>query len=166
MVWHLTTYVMMLLWLLMSMVIILGAQAIWIYMYRNTPKNYANVVSHIKELCYGMTCPMRYNNPIHLMHLKVIIVSTLDEDSPHTMSFVFVILHVPCFKPTHVISLKCLYILCIYVCISSILRLVFYSPVCIWYNVGIQLFYIIAMILSNCCIYHVDVKTIVLHAYC
>ena len=33
-----------------------------------------------------------------------IIVSTFDKDSPHTMSFVLVILHVPCFKPTHVIS--------------------------------------------------------------
>ena len=31
---------------------------------------------------------------------------------------------------------------------------------------GIQLFYIIAMILSNYCIYPVDVKTTVLHAYC
>ena len=37
---------------------------------------------------------------------------------------------------------------------------------CIWYDVGIRLFYIIAMILSNYCIYHDDVKTIVLHAYC
>ena len=45
--------------MLMSMVIILGARKIWIYMYRNTPKKYANVVSHIKEACYGMTCPMR-----------------------------------------------------------------------------------------------------------
>ena len=37
---------------------------------------------------------------------------------------------------------------------------------CIWYDVDIHLFYIIAMILSNYCIYHDDVKTIVLHAYC
>ena len=37
---------------------------------------------------------------------------------------------------------------------------------CIWYDVGIRLFYIIAMILSNYCIYHDDVKTIVLYAYC
>ena len=49
---------------------------------------------------------------------------------------------------------------------SYILTLIFYSPVCIWYDVGIRLFYIIAMILSNYCIYHDDVKTIVLHAYC
>ena len=45
--------------IVMSMVIILGALKIWIYMYRNTPKKYANVVLHIKEACYGMTCPMR-----------------------------------------------------------------------------------------------------------
>ena len=44
--------------------------------------------------------------------------------------------------------------------------LVFYYPVCIWYDVGFQLFYIITMILSYCWIYHVDVKTIVLYAYC
>ena len=31
----------------------------WIYMYPGTPKKYANVVSHIKEVCYGMTYPMR-----------------------------------------------------------------------------------------------------------
>ena len=37
---------------------------------------------------------------------------------------------------------------------------------CILYDVGIQLFYIVAMILSNYCIYHVDVKIIVLSAYC
>ena len=37
---------------------------------------------------------------------------------------------------------------------------------CIWYDAGIRLFYIIAMILPNYCIYHDDVKTIVLHAYC
>ena len=49
------------------------------------------------------------------MHLKVTIVSTLDTDSTHTMSFIFVVLHVPCFKPTHVISLKC--ICFIYLCL-------------------------------------------------
>ena len=32
---------------------------------------------------------------------------------------------------------------------------------CIWYDVGIQLVYITAMILSNYCIYPVDVKAIV-----
>ena len=37
---------------------------------------------------------------------------------------------------------------------------------CIWYDVGIRLFYIIAMLLSNYCIYHDDVKIIFLHAYC
>ena len=41
-----------------------------------------------------------------------------------------------------------------------------YSRVCIWYDVGIRLFYIIAMIVSNYCIYHDDVKNIVFHAYC
>ena len=52
------------------------------------------------------------------MDLNVAIVSTLDKDSPYTMVFVFVVLHVPYFKPTQVMSLKFLYILFIYVCIS------------------------------------------------
>ena len=45
-------------------------------------------------------------------------ISTLDKDSLHTMAFVCIVLHVPCFKPTHIMSLKFLYILFIYVCIS------------------------------------------------
>ena len=40
-------------------VIILEARKIWVYMYPSTPKKYANVVSHTKEVCYGMTYPMR-----------------------------------------------------------------------------------------------------------
>ena len=51
------------------------------------------------------------------MHLKVIIVSTLDKDSSHIMAFVFVFLQSAMFKPSDVISLKFLYILFIYFCI-------------------------------------------------
>ena len=79
------------------------ASKIWIYMYRST---YANLVSHVKDVCYGMTCQWGKRIQLNLMHLKVTIISTLDEDSPHTMAFVFVVLHVPCFKPIHVMSLK------------------------------------------------------------
>ena len=93
--------------------------------------------------------------------------STLDKDSLHTMAFVFVVLHMPCFKLIQVISLKFLYIYLFMFAHLMILKLVFYSPVRIRYDVGIHLFfYIIAMILSNYCICHVDLETIVLYAYC
>ena len=51
------------------------------------------------------------------MDLNVAIVSTLDKDSPYTMVFVFVVLHVPYFKPTQVMSLKflCFIHLCLHI---------------------------------------------------
>ena len=63
---------------------------------RDYAEKYAKVVSHIKEVCYEMNYPMGLKNPVLFMHLKVIIVSTVDKDSPHTMAFVFVVLLVPC----------------------------------------------------------------------
>ena len=70
------------------------------------------------------------------------------------------------FKPTHIVSFKFLYIPFIYLCISYILTLFLYSPrVYIENDVDIELFYFISMILSNYCLYHVNVTTIFLHAY-
>ena len=36
-----------------------------------------------------------------MVRLKLTIVSTLDEDSPHTMTFLFIVLDVPCLKSTN-----------------------------------------------------------------
>ena len=65
------------------------------------------------------------------MHLKVTIVSTSDKDSPHIMAFVFIVLHVPFFKTSPYDTIEIAIYLFVYVCISQILTLVFYSPVCI-----------------------------------
>ena len=47
-----------------------------LYVPRST-KNFVNVVSYIKAVCYGMTCPIFWKNPAHLMYLKATIVSSL-----------------------------------------------------------------------------------------
>ena len=125
-VW-ITFYWAQLLGLLISMVKILETREIWIYMFQSTLKKYANIVSYIKEVCYGMTCPMRW------------------QDSRHTMAFVFIVLHVLCFKPIHIAPLKFLCISLIYVCIS-VQRNQFMSfnnqlPVVEQYNYQILLLY-------------------------
>ena len=77
MVLHLTTCPMMLLWSSTSMVTTQGVPKIWIYTYQDVQKNFVNAVSYIQAVCCGMTCPMSWKNPVHLMYLKAIIVSSL-----------------------------------------------------------------------------------------
>ena len=125
-----------------------------------------NVVLHITEVCYGMVCMMKYKNRVRLTYLKVTIISSLDRFSPYTIAFLFIVLHMPYFKPTHILSLQ--FLCFIYSpCISWILSFVFNYQHCVpWYAFGIVLLYNIAMILSNYSSYHVDVKAVLLHAYC
>ena len=40
-------------------------------------KTFVNAVSYIHAVCCGMTCPMSWKNPVHLMYLKATIVSSL-----------------------------------------------------------------------------------------
>ena len=61
-VWHLIIYAMMLPRLPRYMIIILEVMEIWIYTYWSVPKNFANVVLHIKDVDFGMTCPMKWKN--------------------------------------------------------------------------------------------------------
>ena len=77
MVLHLITCPMMLLWSSTSMVTTQGVPKIWIYTYQDVQKNFVNVVSYIQAVCCGMTCPMSWKNPVHLMYLKATIVSSL-----------------------------------------------------------------------------------------
>ena len=77
MVLHLTTCPMMLLWSSTSMVTTQGVPKIWIYTYQDVQKNFVNAVSYIQAVCCGMTCPMSWKNPVHLMYLKATIVSSL-----------------------------------------------------------------------------------------
>ena len=56
------------------------------------------------------------------MHQKVTIISSLDRDSLHTMAFLLIVLHIPCFKPTYIASLNILYIL-----INSYIFILFYD---------------------------------------
>ena len=117
---------------------------------------------------YGMSCLIKYKIPFHLMHLKVISISSLDGDSPyilwHSYSL-FYIFHIS----SQLIWYHCnFYVLFIYLCISSSNIFVFNSQHCAhWYALVIALLYNIAMILLNSCsLYHVDVKAVLLHAYC
>ena len=77
MVLHLTTCPMMLLWSSTSMVTTQGVLKIWIYTYQDVQNNFVNAVSYIQAVCCGMTCPMSWKNPVHLMYLKATIVSSL-----------------------------------------------------------------------------------------
>ena len=77
MVLHLTTCPMMLLWSSTSMVTTQGVPKIWIYTYQDVQKNFVNAVSYIQAVCCGMTCPMSWKNPVHLLYLKATIVSSL-----------------------------------------------------------------------------------------
>ena len=88
--------------------------------------------------------------------------------SLYTMAFLFIVLHMPYFS-SQLIWYHCnFYVLFIYLCISSSNICVFNSQHCAhWYALVIALLYNIAMILLNSCsLYHVDVKAVLLHAYC
>ena len=81
MVLHLTTCPMMLLWSSTSMVTIRGVPKIWIYTYQDVQKNFVYAVSYIKAVCCGMTYPMSWKNPAHLMYFKTTIVLSLVDKS-------------------------------------------------------------------------------------
>ena len=82
--WYLITHAMMLPWLPIYMIIILDVQKIGIYMYQSVTKNFANAVLAIKKVRSGMTYPKKERNLVHLKVLNLIIISSLDRDSPHT----------------------------------------------------------------------------------
>ena len=159
MVWRLFTYVMMLPWLLVTMVLILEARKIWIYTFRSIPKKYANVVPHIKRSILWNDLPNEESSSLDAF--KITIVSSLDSYTPHTMTFLFIVLHAPCFYQFILYQWNfyiCLHILNPSACISS-------SACVHWYDVFNALFYIIAIILSNHCLRHINVEANVLHAY-
>ena len=73
--------IMMLLCLPTSMVTIKRVPKIWIYTYQDVQKNFVNVDSYIIAVCCGMTWPISWKNPAHLMYLKATIVPSLVDKS-------------------------------------------------------------------------------------
>ena len=89
MVLHLTTCPMMLLWSSTFIVTIQEVPKIWISTYQDVLKNFVNIVSYIKAVCCGMTCPMSRKNPAHLMYLKATIVTSLVDKSLSIYGYIY-----------------------------------------------------------------------------